>query len=981
MFHLAPVGLEPPRRVNRDRHHVYQTQIVAAIQKFVNAPSDAVFTSKDAETRDLLKCLDSFFCHGFLIPPKCYWVCVREFLPQSERKSMALEWNTRSERTLSLAWLKNALNQQSLHFQMLALIRQPALVAKYYDSNACIRNLPVFKKIAVATADLNLIAFQIETASMKQQSDIPVAQLTSTTPVVHVASSSTIETRSFSKKRQMNNEIILSASFQPNEYLAKFPAGESVGADLNEDLPHVEVPATANEPFLPTARDQARRFFFDFNCSVCFVQEFMLDELVKSHRARADHQRAPFSSTDSDGDERAGGFGGSKSKRSPPTARQSSSNGSFGNPFGAVEEDGAKEEPPKSRSPRQRRKSRRDRKLVASSLSCSTTSTDDENERRKRTPPTALREIEERGLDLSKPIVSLRDELRGTVLADELPTPLAEPLDASTPLAPPVAAEEDASPAVGTGLDGDIALSAGEVIQMAINVFRDDVENFQRLFAVYVDHAVGQPKRRFLCLTDRYLYVLSSTVATSTGRPIPQLSRAAELSYLSSSMPIGSAPPMAAFSPSPVAHLSVAEESRRRTTSMAVTGTHAPMDTSGGSRGELAPADSSNITDEDADGLDAADTSLQISYHVETAVPLDEIEGVTLGVDGQSVAVQTRNRCVFRRAVTTTEHEQKQFVVETGSQPLGECIAVALQRAVKWFGREHTTIAIGSGLTMYSIILRNFVRRELGLPSVEIKHGVLVYWLQSAAPDTIGASNTLESYLYMRNFYPKAWRRKADKWAQAYFVLRGQMLYQFTDSTCKVAENSINIRERVDEITPVDLRDDEQFVFELHFNDGTPNMQLSFAARDQMYQWMTSITMVFSTAVEDSLVPVGCALILTDTSVLFAQEGANCLVDGFMRLLLQLTVRDFASLAALRTPRHNVLILRRESGASELVFLRNEAELQRLCTSFGAAWGLHVDELSEAAAQSDLAYARAYRQCLQMSDVWSAPADPSGDLD
>ncbi|KAI6192884.1 Pleckstrin-like proteiny domain-containing family M member 2 [Aphelenchoides fujianensis] len=913
MFHLAPVGLEPPRRVSRDRHHVYQTQIVAAIQKFVNAPSDAVFTSKDAETRDLLKCLDSFFCHGFLIPPKCYWVCVREFLPQSERKSMALEWNTRSERTLSLAWLKNALNQQSLHFQMLALIRQPALVAKYYDSNACIRNLPVFKKIAVATADLNLIAFQIETASMKQQSDIPVAQLTSTTPVVHVASSSTIETRSFSKKRQMNNEIILSASFQPNEYLARFPAGESVGADVNEDLPHVEVPATANEPFLPTARDQ----------------EFMLDELVKSHRARADQQRAPFSSTDSDGDERAGGFGGSKAKRSPPTARQSSSNGSFGNPFGTVEEDGAKEEP-KSRSPRQRRKSRRDRKAVASSLSCSTTSTDDENERRKRTPPTALREIEERGLDLSKPIVSLRDELRGT-----------------------------ASPAVATGLDGDIALSAGEVIQMAINVFRDDVENFQRLFAVYVDHAVGQPKRRFLCLTDRYLYVLSSTVATSTGRPIPQLSRAAELSYLSSSMPIGSAPPMAAFSPSPVAHLSVAEESRRRTTSMAVTGTHAAADTSGGSRGELAPADSSNITDEDADGLDAADTSLQISYHVETAVPLDEIEGVTLGVDGQSVAVQTRNRCVFRRAVTTTEHEQKQFVVETGSQQLGECIAVALQRAVKWFGREHTTIAIGSGLTMYSIILRNF----------------------SAAPDTIGAGNTLESYLYMRNFYPKAWRRKADKWAQAYFVLRGQMLYQFTDSTCKVAENSVNIRERVDEITPVDLRDDEQFVFELHFNDGTPNMQLSFAARDQMYQWMTSITMVFSTAVEDSLVPVGCALILTDTSVLFAQEGANCLVDGFMRLLLQLTVRDFASLAALRTPRHNVLILRRESGASELVFLRNEAELQRLCTSFGAAWGLHVDELSEAAAQSDLAYARAYRQCLQMSDVWSAPADPSGYLD
>jgi hypothetical protein len=68
---------------------------------------------------------------------------------------------------------------------------------------------------------------------------------------------------------------------------------------------------------------------------------------------------------------------------------------------------------------------------------------------------------------------------------------------------------------------------------MSLSVFKEDVENFQRLFAVYVDHAVGQPKRRFLLLTDRYLYVLSSR-AIRAGEPIPTLSRAAELSYLSS---------------------------------------------------------------------------------------------------------------------------------------------------------------------------------------------------------------------------------------------------------------------------------------------------------------------------------------------------------------------------------------------------------------------------------------------------------------
>jgi hypothetical protein len=68
---------------------------------------------------------------------------------------------------------------------------------------------------------------------------------------------------------------------------------------------------------------------------------------------------------------------------------------------------------------------------------------------------------------------------------------------------------------------------------MALSVFKNDVENFQKLFSVYVDHAVGQPKRRFLLLTDRYLYVLSTRPVVA-GEPINQLSRAAELSYLSS---------------------------------------------------------------------------------------------------------------------------------------------------------------------------------------------------------------------------------------------------------------------------------------------------------------------------------------------------------------------------------------------------------------------------------------------------------------
>jgi hypothetical protein len=119
------------------------------------------------------------------------------------------------------------------------------------------------------------------------------------------------------------------------------------------------------------------------------------------------------------------------------------------------------------------------------------------------------------------------------------------------------------------------------------------------------------------------------------------------------------------------------------------------------------------------------------------------------------------------------------------------------------------------------------------------------------------------------------------------------------------------------------------------------------------------------------MVPVACAAILTDTTILFAQEGANCQVDGFMRLLLQITFRDISSLASLNTLRHHIMILRRESGDSEIIFLRNESELQRLCSSFANYWQLNVEELSESSAQADPAYSRIYNQCCQLTDVWS----------
>ena len=341
----------------------------------------------------------------------------------------------------------------------------------------------------------------------------------------------------------------------------------------------------------------------------------------------------------------------------------------------------------------------------------------------------------------------------------------------------------------------------------------------------------------------------SSSTTRSHAIPI-QLSRAAEISYLSSSMPTGSAQTgdsresardtavaAATHDASSPRATGGGEAARRRATSMAVD--HA----SGGSRGGVTRSSSrvpiDGAHDDELDGGDRVvlpPAGVALEYHVETLVALEEIEGVALGVDSQSVTIETRRHRTFRRVTTGNgaiaasvadaaastsggELAQRQFIVETASSELGVCVAAAIQRAIRRHTQSRRRVKIGSGVSMYSIILHNWLTSVLNLsrtssrdvgeisickscnerrlqPTVEIKQAALAYWLQCVPPPTAVHANAdvLECYLFVRNFYPRAWRRKSDRWTQGYWVLRSHMLYQFTDSTCKVAIASINLK-------------------------------------------------------------------------------------------------------------------------------------------------------------------------------------------
>lgn len=101
-----------------------------------------------------------------------------------------------------------------------------------------------------------------------------------------------------------------------------------------------------------------------------------------------------------------------------------------------------------------------------------------------------------------------------------------------------------------------------------------------------------------------------------------------------------------------------------------------------------------------------------MNYQTEIKVQLEEIDYLTMGVDGQSVQFHTKTH-KFKTA--TSDHEYKHFMVETASERLGQCIVTSVQRIIRKFTKKKTQVQIFSGMTLYSIILKNFVRRELSL--------------------------------------------------------------------------------------------------------------------------------------------------------------------------------------------------------------------------------------------------------------------------
>ncbi|KAK0396873.1 hypothetical protein QR680_001893 [Steinernema hermaphroditum] len=762
MFHLAPVGITPVHRPSRSQILQIEDDLKKAIVEVNESEAQgAKLDINNPAAKRYLKVLDVIFSHGLLQGDRCYWRFVSEFIPKFERSVIHREWQAKTDRALSISWLKDSLNKNTLHFQVLGISSlRRHVIERFYHRNACLFSSDVRIKITNQIENVSF-NFEFRMPNIERMEDEPVA--IAVAEEVAVAESPTGRPNVRKSRR---------AERVRNQHAPLPESSQSAIHHLTRELTEAALNDSVHAPYLSTTKDH----------------EYLLDAMINRHNNRSttaqindDHivEQARLSLNQPDG------------TSSPPVlAEQNNSRG-----HAQMDE--------------------------------------------------VLRKT------ISK--VKLEQDFEG----DE-----CLPRSFDSFVFPEIKFKESPKEANDYDeVDGEIILEPGETIEMAMKVFLEETEGFQKLFLVYSGHGAGIPVTRQLLLTDRNIYLISEK------------------------------------------NLGIEAGS------------------------EALPSSNND------DGLTpGSPRSNCMDYVVHAVIPLASIDCITAGVDHQSVWLQA-NEKRFHLPSSDRETSCKNITVDTASERLGRAIVHFVMKAIKACGLRAPII--DNGPTQQSIVLKRFVLNELGITHVDITYHSLVYWFQSGWKKSVQQSSTpkdeLSGFLYSRSFNQNTWR-KLPEWGYKFFVIQGQQLFKFTDSSCKLCEEKLTLNSSC-VISEVDLKKDAQFVIQLETSESSNVVQFNCLSRDEMKRWIQK----FSVAISKPDVieaPTACSLTLTDSAVIAAQEGANCMVDGFMRSLVIVPLQRIIQIIGVRIGSYRGVLIHSEKDNLEWFLVRSDDELNRLQAAF-----------------------------------------------
>ncbi|VDM46007.1 unnamed protein product [Toxocara canis] len=265
-----------------------------------------------------------------------------------------------------------------------------------------------------------------------------------------------------------------------------------------------------------------------------------------------------------------------------------------------------------------------------------------------------------------------------------------------------------------------------------------------------------------------------------------------------------------------------------------------------------------------------------------------------------------------------------------------DAISVAYMQCVS------NTLPVYTDSTPQRLITTKFVAKELHIDNPTLECYCLAQWRQTRIDCAMGENVVQRSgFLYHKLVKSSSWLPYSGDYRQSFFHLQGKKLYQFEDSTCKVGERvvalqyaffslflsfEITISEMVSDVCELKGREQSAHMFQMELNNGE-KYEFICASGSDLHQWVSLLNLALSTTDLDDEA-VACVAVVSRDAILIAQEGLNCAVDGFMRLLVRIDLQHVQSAVGVLASERYACVL---SDGQNLnwIFLRSPDEIDR----------------------------------------------------
>nr|CAD2130512.1 unnamed protein product [Meloidogyne enterolobii] len=939
MFHnIAPIAMPslPTSKDKYEQQNKIESAILSSINEIVQTTKNSldqkiILNMSNSDILSLVKSLDGFFAHGLIKMDKCYWSFVRELIPSEERIDLKQKWNCSNRRELSLAWLKDSLNRRTLQFQMFGFIAcNDSLKKLHYERNSCLRNLILLKRVCLYLDDIAEFEFCIEPPYVFRIEDTPIAVPLISSPIDGTMSpvQSTISDSPIFKGINLNNNsIAMNIHKKRRESAAKI----STNGSFCEISRNSYLEGLVDD--LPEV-DITKLTAGETSVQSAKEQSYILDQMLRN-------KRKGFASYNT-------------------------------NPNFIFDDDDEEEEDEKVEEAGECSNSLIPEDPCTSTKNWIERKAEEENERVAREGEENERKFELYQTEFQK---NAHQRLLNFVADDSISSTTTREYDELSQL------NENE-----TLLEGEIFLDSGEIIQLQLELCIKDGERIQRLFQVFTGHATGSSTFKYLLITDQYIYLLAPKDEENVKEKFGNKGFENIKNVVT-----GTTNAELGISPASVVIEELAVEAFERNNNRLVNG------------------------------------EPPVKFEILIALPLTDLEHLTASIDAQVLCFHSKNVNFVISPQASTGHQLKTFLVETCSKILGKTIVFALKRTItnkialegiylnskssssnseEKKEKENEKIkpltVTASHSSHLAVVIKRFLSNEFGPREHDILFMSLIYWQQNLHQyqKSLDSTSSLDGYMYIREIYQKSWNRKTiTEWKQSYLVLRGAMFYQFADSSFQYAQHSLNLRDIMEEVCRIDLTNDEKYVFQITFSTDTSAagngnslcaLQISCPNEEILQRWISAISMALYVSA-DNPPPVACMAILTSTHLVFAQEGVNCAVDGFMRCLCSISREEFNDIKiyAVHTEFNTGLTIRRDDGSSEdWLLFRERSELDRIVDCLHEKWDLKVNfccdfvvekckELYSCGEDLDLDdnlrkdfFKKLVLECSQMTNLW-----------